>query len=186
MTESNETQSTVSPPADIRVTDYVLTAEEKLNFHSDEVRAEIRNRVAFGLSKAETVYIKDSEGQVWDAVSGDLEVEEVLAQLSPEERESKRLESEALEAEIKRVEETIKPLALQRLRAEVRAEFREYIRNQSNQILKLRADLGRATQRENNELNRVKGELAGTKAANIQLTRRVEDLQKQLNKDTVK
>jgi hypothetical protein len=182
MSESNETTSTVPPPVNPHVTDYVLTEDERANFHSDEVRAEIRQRVSRELSKAETVYIKDADGQVWDCVSGDLDIEETLSQLSPEEREAKRLEVEAFDAETERMATVIRPAAMQRLRADARAEFRDYVRSQTNEILKLRADLGRANLRENNELNRLKAELAGTRAANIQLTKKVEALQAQLNR----
>lgn len=144
---------------------YTLTYDEKTGFHHDEIRGEIRGRVSSEFPTEDTIQIVDSDGELWDTVNGSIDrpltPEEIQDRLEKQEHdewvalEENARKAAALKAEddaaaealkltedeqkqAARFEEVIKPTVLKKLRSEARKEFKDQIRDQTNEILNLR------------------------------------------------
>lgn len=123
---------------------YVLTEEELANFSNDDFRAGVRSKAAETVSVTETVVIVNSEGDIYDTLQGSIPDEDFGVVLTDEQIRERR-ESEAVEAaEIARYEREIKPKVYQKIRTEIRAEFRRELAESKETILKLRAELAAA------------------------------------------
>jgi hypothetical protein len=156
---------------------YRLSNEEKASFFKEEVREAVRKLAAENFTSEELVYIVDAEGEIWDQVHGSKEASELITEHFSEEELQVRIAKEAAEAEeAERLETDIKPRVMKKLRAEAKQELRDELRDRSNEVLKLRADLARAERRVNEELNQIKGQLAGKKAEVIQLKQKLNEL----------
>lgn len=124
---------------------YTLSSDELAQFHDDDFRSALRTRLFDDLSPGDSIEIQSEEGELWDRLSrpaeGEEEATEATPLLTPEELEEKRLTDEALTAEAMRFEHVIKPLVITELRSQVREEFRDQLRDKTNEVLQLRASV---------------------------------------------
>lgn len=133
---------------------YTLTEEELSNFSDDNVRAEIRFRVANLHSNEGAIVIVDSEGNEWDRVTGGSELS--VPELSDEEQAAQALETLRNEEEAHRLETVIRPLVMHRLMSEARMEVRAELRENANAKLELQALKANQAKDERTTANRQK------------------------------
>jgi hypothetical protein len=126
---------------------YILTDDEKTNYHVNDVRATVRDRALENLRPGESCSIVDDLGEAWDYVSKSSDTEpppmreyDDIHWKSGELDESPPTPTDLELSEAERVESRIKPLVIGKIRSEVRAEYRAANREQMNEILKLRAE----------------------------------------------
>lgn len=130
---------------------YVLTQEQVDSYHLDEVRADIRAKVAEQFTVSDNVEIVGPDGLVWDTLSGSLPDDGAVI-LTPEELAAKHEKEEKDAAHVEYLDAEIRPQVMAKLRAEARSEVREQLREKSDEILRLRADIVRLTQSHQKEI----------------------------------
>lgn len=137
---------------------YTLTSDELANFSKDEVRAEIRSRLAAEHIGEDTIIIADEAGNEWDRLSEPTEPEvipEVAGEMAPtsEELEAKLEANEQLKEAVILDETVTRPLVMRKLQLEARAEVRDQLRAKDETIGTLKAENARLRQ----ELGKSKG-----------------------------
>ncbi len=130
---------------------YQMTESEKELFLSgDEGRGKIRQEAALSNPEADSIQIVDSEGSLFDTVSGTVsgtehdaeKTEPGLAVVLTDEQLDERRTVQALEAaDLARTEEELKPLVMSKLRDEARDEIREEYRETIQRLRQEKAEL---------------------------------------------
>ncbi len=136
---------------------FQMTESDKEKFLSgDEGRGEIRREASNSNPAAESIHIVDSEGNLFDNVSGasfssDDDTDPGLAiVLTDEQLDARRTESALQAADLARVEEDLKPQVYAKLkdeaRGEIREEYREIIQGLRSDKAELANQVGRLTE----------------------------------------
>jgi hypothetical protein len=147
-----------------------LTQEQVDNYYNDETRASIRNEAAAKATVNDTVSIVSPDGEVWDTLAGSLPDDGAIV-LTDEQLQERR-EQEAKDAEhIQYLETQIRPQVMGRLRAQARGEVREQLREKSEEINSLRADVARAKLKHQADLRKLSD-------ANLKLRQEIATLRK--------
>ncbi len=148
---------------------YTLSPEQASKFHIDEERSLIRSSLVEQYP-SQAVQVLNEEGELLDNI-GDEETSEVelAVALNPEELESKRVSDELERQQADHLETVLKPLVIQRITADVRREFREQLRDKTDEVLKCRASLARLERDSSASTNKLRSELILLRAENTRL-----------------
>lgn len=122
--------------------EYTLSAEQSSRFHEDEFRIKLRSELSSQFP--EGVKVLTPDGDLIDTI-GALNPEEIeLAAIVDEHAAEEKAKLRELELqEIDRMENVIRPQVISKLKVEVRGEFREQIRNLTNEKLSLNATIAK-------------------------------------------
>ncbi len=135
---------------------FQMNESDKAEFlGSDEGRGRIRLEAARSNPHAESIQIVDSDGNLFDTISGvdfDGETTEpgLAVVLTDEQLEERRLEEALHASDLARVEDEIRPLVMSKLkdeaRSEIREEFRQVIQQLRSDKAELQSHVGRLTE----------------------------------------
>ncbi len=126
---------------------YQMTESEKELFLSgDEGRGKVRQDAAHSNPEADSIQIVDSEGELFDTVSGaehdGEKTEPGLAVVLTDDQLEERRTAEALHAaDLARTEEELKPLVMSKLLNEARSHMREQFVEEIRQLRTDKAEL---------------------------------------------
>lgn len=140
---------------------HVLTEEESANYHDDTVRSEIRSGLA--QRYPEGVLVVSSNHELFDTLGPSSESVELAAVVSDEEIDSREQAKLLEEQEIAHLEQDIKPKVILKITSDVKREFRDQLRERTNEILVLKAQNSKIRNESVSALKAVKSELEDVK-----------------------